>query len=598
MQCASGPCVVHSLFKEYYSCARSFSLLLPLAPLSLSRLAVRRLKKPLPTPLLTLLPLPPTPPLLRPTPLRPPRTPLLTPPVPPPTPLLTPLLRLLTPLPTLLLLRKTLPRRCNLRRTARNWGAEGNFRAPFPLPAAAPLDSFNRPLNLARHGEPGVTQTLSEGLTRALARIGLPAPQGLERLSGGANMESWYFAAGSAACVLRRAPSAELMAGRALDHHGEAEVIRAARAAGVLAPEVLVELEPDDGIGSGYVMRAITGTSAPATILDEADGEALVRDIARELAAVHRTDCTGLPVPAMDTAAALAELKARFLDYGGDRPILALAVRWLEANLPTPVPPKLVHGDLRMGNLMAENGRLTGVLDWELAHLGDPHEDLAYGCLTVWRFARPDRPAYGLASIEALTGAYAENGGEAFDPARFRFWLVYRTFWWALGCLQMGGYWRAGHDRSIERVVVARRTSEQELDLLLLLDELASEAERKRPLPPSPAPLEPGTGEPSGAEILTAVSEWLASEIKPLVSGRAKFDLAVARNALGIVAREIAQRPSATDAALAADLLAGKADLATPGLLARLRRMALDKLSADMPKYPALAIARTQWEGP
>jgi Domain of unknown function (DUF6285) len=72
----------------------------------------------------------------------------------------------------------------------------------------------------------------------------------------------------------------------------------------------------------------------------------------------------------------------------------------------------------------------------------------------------------------------------------------------------------------------------------------------------------------------------------------------VARNALGIVARELAQRPAASDAALAADLMLGKADLATPGLLARLRRMAIDKLAADMPKYPALALARAQWEGP
>ena len=41
------------------------------------------------------------------------------------------------------------------------------------------------------------------------------------------------------------------------------------------------------------------------------------------------------------------------------------------------------------------------------------------------------------------------------DPARFRFWLVYRTLWWALGCLDMGRYWREGHDRSLERVVIA-----------------------------------------------------------------------------------------------------------------------------------------------
>ena len=410
-------------------------------------------------------------------------------------------------------------------------------------------------------------------------------------------MESWRFTAGAETCVLRRAPSLEMMAGRPMDHSGEAALIRAARAAGVMAPEVLVELEPADDIGSGYVMRCIAGSPDPNVMLAEADPTVTIRDIARELVAVHRIDADGLAVPEMDTAAALAELRRRFLEYGGDRPVLALALRWLEANLPPPVEPRLVHGDFRLGNLMFEHGRLTGVLDWELAHLGDWHEDLAFGCMTVWRFSRPDRPGYGLTSIEELAQAYREAGGEAFDPARFRFWTIYRTFWWALGCLQMGGFWRAGHDRSVERVVVARRTAEQELDLLLQLEDLAPEAERNRPLVPAAAPLAAGTGEPSGAEILTAVSEWLASDIKPLVSGRGKFDLAVARNALGIVARELEQRPQATDAALAADLLSGKVDLATPGILATLRRMALDKLTADMPKYPSLALARAQWEG-
>jgi aminoglycoside phosphotransferase (APT) family kinase protein len=439
--------------------------------------------------------------------------------------------------------------------------------------------------------------TLDQGLTSALARIGLPAPSGLERLSGGANMESWRFTAGDAVCVLRRAPSLEMMAGRPLDHAAEAALIRAARAAGVMAPEVLVELLPDDGIGSGYVMRSISGSPDPNLFLAEADPRTGIADIARELAKTHQTDCTGLTVPVMDTAEALGQLRDRFLSYGGDRPILALALRWLEGNIPPPVTPRLVHGDFRLGNLMFEHGRLTGVLDWELAHLGDWHEDLAFGCMTVWRFSRPDRPGYGLTSVEELAAAYSQAGGEKFDPTRFRFWTIYRTFWWALGCLQMGGFWRAGHDRSIERVVVARRTAEQELDLLLLLEDLAPAAERTRALPAALPPLEPGAGEPSGAEILTAISEWLASDIKPLVAGRGKFDLAVARNALGIVARELEQRPVATDAELSADLMAGKADLATPGLLAKLRRSALAKLSADMPKYPALAAARANWEG-
>ena len=444
----------------------------------------------------------------------------------------------------------------------------------------------------------GQNDELIHGLSAALARIGLPQPDRIERLSGGANMESWRFNAGTADCVLRRAPSAKMMADRTLDHRGEAALIQAARAAGVSAPEVLVELDPSDGIGSGFVMRCLAGTPDPAVILESQDPAALLSEFARELAAIHRVPVAALPAPLMETAAALAELKGRFLSYGGDRPILALALRWLERNLPRPAAPRLVHGDFRLGNLLVDQGQLSGVLDWELAHLGDPHEDLAYACMTVWRFARPDRPAFGLGSVEALADAYTDAGGAAFEPARFRFWLIYRTVWWALGCLQMGAMWRSGVDRSLERVVVARRTAEQELDLLLMLEELAPVPERERPLPPALAHAAPVLGEPSGAEMLTAVSEWLASDIKPLVSGRGRFDLAVARNALGIVARELDQRPCANDAVLASELLSGSADLTSPGMLARLRRMALDKLTADMPKYPALAIARALWEGP
>lgn len=73
---------------------------------------------------------------------------------------------------------------------------------------------------------------LNAGLTRALARAGLPAPSALERLSGGANMESWRFSAGAETCILRRAPSLEMMAGRPMDHAGEAALIRAARRRG------------------------------------------------------------------------------------------------------------------------------------------------------------------------------------------------------------------------------------------------------------------------------------------------------------------------------------------------------------------------------
>ena len=440
----------------------------------------------------------------------------------------------------------------------------------------------------------GSNRTLGEALASALARAGLSGEvTALERLSGGASMESWAFTGGDEAYVLRRAPSAEVMTGRPLDHAGEAAIIRAAFAAGVPAPEIVVELTPHDGIGSGFVMRRIEGSPQPQAALGSAEPSRLLSELAATLAAIHRVPLAGLPLSPLDPAAGVAALAGQFAEHGGDRPIVALGLAWLRANLPEPVPPQLIHGDFRLGNLLVADGRLTGVLDWELAHSGDYHEDLAFGCMAVWRFGSP-RPAFGLGSLADLFAAYQASGGSPVDPARFRFWLVYRTVWWALGCLGMGQTWRSGADRSLERVVVARRAAEQELDLLLLLEDEADEDERRRPLPAAQPATAREHGEPSAGEILTAVSEWLGG-VKERFSGRERFEHAVARNALGIVARELESRPQAEDRALADDILAGSASLATPRLLARLRRAALSKLAADQPKYPSLALARARW---
>ncbi|ODT01364.1 MAG: tyrosine protein kinase [Erythrobacter sp. SCN 62-14] len=439
---------------------------------------------------------------------------------------------------------------------------------------------------------------LSAGLARVCSRAGLGAlsvaPQ---RLTGGAVMESWRFACGDAAFVLRRAPSLAFMEGRPYGHATEAALIEAARAQGVTAPEVVAVLEEADGLGSGFIMRALPGTADPKVILGCDDPGALLRQIARDLARIHRLRPADVPqgVPVMDTRTAIADLKAQFIEAGGDRPIIALGLKWLEDHCPAPVEPVLNHGDYRMGNLLVEGSSLTGVLDWEIAHFGDAHEDLAFGCMAVWRFHRYDRPALGLGSIADYLAAYEAEAGVAIDPARFRFWTIYRTVWWALGCLKMAAQWRSGADRMLERVVISRRTSEQELDLLLLLEEDAPQAEQARPLEPLITTC-PGKGEADSGEIAMAISEWLGS-LKDRLTGHDRFQLAVARNALGMISRESRCITRIEDSQLAADLLSGTASLRSDGLLARLRRDALGKLAVDIPKYPALSAARHKWTG-
>jgi hypothetical protein len=257
----------------------------------------------------------------------------------------------------------------------------------------------------------------------------------------------------------------------------------------------------------------------------------------------------------------------------------------------------LVHGDYRMGNIMVDADGLAVVLDWELAHRGDAHEDLAFGCMTVWRFGMLDKPAFGVGRLDEYFAAYEAAGGAKVDRGRFRFWLIYRTLWWALGCLQMGQMWRSGADPTVERVVIGRRTAEQELDLVRLLEDEAPEAERARALPPSPDAASAPTGEPTNREIVQAVRDWIEGAIKPQAEGHAKFEAVVAMNALGIVLRDLDVGVRAENTALAEALLSGTTTLAEPGLLAELRRDVLDKCAIDSPKYAALAAARADWRG-
>lgn len=434
---------------------------------------------------------------------------------------------------------------------------------------------------------------LGAALARMAGGVSLPLAE-LTRLSGGANMESWSFDWGGAGYVLRRAPTAEMMEGRPFGHDVEAAIVRMAHSHGVLAPEIVGELIAGDALGTGYIMRRVEAEANPAPILANPP-PSLISDIARELAAIHAIPLDTLPLlPAVDTVEALAQLKARFADYGGDRPILALAIKWCEDHLPAAAPPVLVHGDFRMGNLMVGDDGLAAVLDWELAHIGDAHEDLAWGCINAWRFGHIDQPAFGCADLKCYWAAYEAAGGVAVDPARFRFWLIYRTLWWGLCCLQMADIWRGGMDKSLERLVIGRRTSETEVDLLLLLEEDAPETQAL-PITLDPAAEPRRMGEPSSAELLEAVTDWIVREVKPKAEGRDRFMAAVALNALGMLTRDAVSPAQVHDKVLCDDILAGRKTLAMPGLLARLRRDALAKLAVDQPKYSALAKARALW---
>jgi len=107
-------------------------------------------------------------------------------------------------------------------------------------------------------------------------------------------------------------------------------------------------------------------------------------------------------------------------------PVAHAAIRWLRRNPPLPAQKlSLVHGDYRTGNfLYSPDGVIRAILDWEMAHIGDPLEDLAWSMDPLWSWNEPERAGRLLPHKEAVR-AWEAGGGLEVDPAAFRWWQVF-----------------------------------------------------------------------------------------------------------------------------------------------------------------------------
>ena len=138
--------------------------------------------------------------------------------------------------------------------------------------------------------------------------------------------------------------------------------------------------------------------------------------------------------------------------------------------LPEDGPPALVHGDFRHGNLIVGPEGVRSVIDWEIAHVGDPMEDLGWLCVPSWRFGVTDKSVGGFGSIEELCDAYTKAGGQGADPKRVRYWIVLGTLRWGVICQAQAFTHRSGMNRSVELAAIGRRVCETQWDLLNEID--------------------------------------------------------------------------------------------------------------------------------
>jgi aminoglycoside phosphotransferase (APT) family kinase protein len=317
------------------------------------------------------------------------------------------------------------------------------------------------------------------GRSIALWCPGATGVVGAVRLSGGASQETWSFDImhpdGNIGAILRRAPQGHGAApARAAGLNAEAVLMQRAHAAGVPSPRVLHVLQPQDDLGTGFIMERVEGETIPRKILrDELFAQArpkLARQLGKILATIHGLAFSQLPeLRRMTAATEIAELEQDYRSFEWPRPVFELALRWLRDRDPGPSQEvTLVHGDFRHGNLIIGPDGVRAVLDWELAHTGDPMEDLGWICVNSWRFGEIDRPVGGFGSREELFAGY-EAAGRRVDPDRVKFWEVMGTLRWGVMCCGMMQRFRLTPEHSVERAMIGRRSSETEIDLLRLL---------------------------------------------------------------------------------------------------------------------------------
>jgi aminoglycoside phosphotransferase (APT) family kinase protein len=320
-------------------------------------------------------------------------------------------------------------------------------------------------------------EDLAAGIREVLAERGIETERlELSSIPGGASRETWLVEGDRDRWVLRRDPRGTVSL---VPMAEEFALISRAAEAGAPVPAPLA-FEPDGGrFGSpGLLMGFVEGTSVAPRILRKPEYEAaragLTRQLGEALARIHSIESTSLDGvlpgvagdPALDQ---IVEWERQLDEIGEPLPAVELGLRWLRANTPEPAQPRLVHGDFRLGNFIVDQDGLAAVIDWELAHLGDPAEDVGWLCIRSWRFGNDDRPVAGVGELDELLSAYEAAGGWRIDPDRLRYWETFGNVKWAVICARQAHDHLSGVRRSHELASLGRRICEPEWDLLELI---------------------------------------------------------------------------------------------------------------------------------
>ncbi|MEI9990555.1 MAG: phosphotransferase family protein [Rhizomicrobium sp.] len=274
------------------------------------------------------------------------------------------------------------------------------------------------------------------------AKLGEPdlTVTGLARIPGGASRETYRFRAKSGGAerglILRRDPPASLIE---TERTTEYQAYEAFHALGLPVPApVALELDPAPLERPFFIMEEIENCLTGSIVSPDPYGvhrDKIGRQFYGVLGRIAAVDPRDMGLSNFDGETDIHDVAMHEVarwekvideDEIEPQPIVRAAIRWLKRNPPPPAQKiAVVHGDYRTGNfLYDESGTIRAILDWEMAHLGDPLEDLGWAIDPLWAGGNPGFPG-GMIARDAAIAAWEKASGLTAEPQALRWWEIF-----------------------------------------------------------------------------------------------------------------------------------------------------------------------------
>jgi aminoglycoside phosphotransferase (APT) family kinase protein len=320
-------------------------------------------------------------------------------------------------------------------------------------------------------------EELASSLSKKLLEVGIEGKvSNLEPLTGGASKEIWKFevsnAKQSTKMILRRGSGIE--GPLAIKTADEARIQKEVIKVGAPVPIILAVSKNEEELGDSYIMHFVEGETIARKILRDKEYKKALPLLAYQcgeaIAKVHNVDIDNFSfLPKKPAEDQLEDLYATYQSFEQPSPVFEYAYLWLKEQDFSNFQESLVHGDFRLGNIIVNGEGLQSIIDWELAHIGNPLQDLGWVCGNSWRFGKNDKVVGGFGELEDLLEGYNSISKLKVNKEMVKCWQVFGTFRWGVICLIQAYAHLNGTINSIEKAAIGRRVSETEIDIVDLL---------------------------------------------------------------------------------------------------------------------------------